>query len=340
MYMLIWSTSSMRAHPPTPFDFNFFGLSFPELCLQCLSAPHTMLAGSAVPDRFSWSVEAPKPIYHDLLREWLGSRLKEWQRQGKSHHFLNQIIQPNGTNGHSQEFESIGEVEEKYYQHLTSVYETWKALPEKQKQESWRTECAKAFAREQEIHKQTKRSLELAEQEIQHLHSQLAQRNPYDHSTEYTHFGISTIPISCATTKHLPDLPNYEALLSRWRTRIAHQRSVQNPLPPPLPWATATPPNPNPNNNKHMNGSHQYRLPSQRDDHQQPDKEPDQASDEDEDLADAPGDDDIPEPQQQLGLDKGMLDPNLRDGDGVIVGEGGRVLTGLRDAMDMGRVRL
>lgn len=330
----------MCAHPLSPFDFNFFSLSFPELCLQCLSAPHTLLAGSAIPDRFSWSVEAPKPIYHEILREWLGSKLKDLQSRGKSHHFPNQIVQPNGTNGHSKDPEGIGEVEEKYYQHLTSVYETWKALPDKQKQESWRTECAKAFAREQEKHKQSIRSLEMAEQEIQHLRSQLAQRNPYDHSTEYTQFGIPALPLSCETTRHIPELPSYEALLSRWRTRLAHQRSVQTPLPPPSPWATATPPNPNNNNNNQMNGHHQYRLPPQRDDHQQPDNEPDQASDEDEDLADAPGDDDTSEQQQQIGMDRGMLDPNLReDGDGAedMDGEGGRVLMGLKEAMEMGR---
>lgn len=230
------------------------------------------------------------------------------------------------------------EVEEKYNQYLTRVYETWRALPEKQKQESWRTECAKAFAREQEKHKQTKRSLELVEQEMQHLHSQLAQRNPYDHSTEYIQFGISTLPLSRETTKHLPDLPSYEALLSRWRTQLAHQRSVQNPLPPPSPWATATPLNPNSNSNL-INGTHQYPPPPQRDNQQQPDNEQDQVFDEDEDLADAPGDDDTSEQQQQLGMDKGMLDPNLRDGDGAVDmdGEGGRVLMDLREAMDMGR---
>ena len=337
----------MRAHPSSPFDFNFFSLSFPELCLQCLSAPHTLLAGSALPDRFSWSVEAPKPIHYDILREWLGSKLKDLQPRGKSHHFPNQIIQPNGTNGHSQDREGMGAVEEKYYQHLTSVYETWKALSEKQRQESWRTECAKAFAREQEKHKQTLRSLETAEQEIQHLRSQVAQRNPFDHSTEYTQFGTSALPISREATKHIPELPSYEALLSRWRTRLAHQRSVQTPLPPPSPWATATPPNLNNNNNNNnnhhhqhhqMNGHHRYLPPPQRGDHQQPDHEQDPASDEDEDLADAPGDDDLSEQQQQLGMDKGMLDPDLRDGGGTedMDGEGGRVLMGLREAIDMG----
>ena len=327
----------MRAHPPSPFDFNFFSLSFPELCLQCLSAPQSLLVGSTVPDRFSWSLEAPRQIYYDILREWLGSKLKELQPRGKSHHFPNQIIQPNGINGHSQDPESIGEVEERFYQHLTSVYESWRGLPEKQRQESWRTECAKAFAREQEKHKQTKRSLELAEQEIQHLRSQLAHKNPYDQSTEYTNFGISPLPLTRETTRNIPDLPSYEALLSRWRTRLAHQRSVQIPLPPPSPWATATPLNPT---GKHMNGHHHYPPPPQRDDQPQPDHEQDQVSDEDEDLADAPGDDDISEQQQQqLGMDKGVLDPNLRDGDGVedLDGEGGRVLMELREAMDMGR---
>ena len=326
----------MRAHPPSPFDFNFFNLSFPELCLQCLSAPHTLLAGSAVPDRFSWSTEAPKTISYEILREWLGPRLKDLQLREKSHHFPNQIIQPNGTNGHAQDPDGVGELEEKYYQHLTNVYETWKALPEKQKQESWRTECAKAFAREQEKHNQTKRSLELAEQETQHLRSQLAQRNSYNQATEYAHFGISPLPLSRETTKNIPELPSYETLLSRWRTRLAHQRSIQTPLPPLSPWAAATTPNLNSN---HMNGTHQYPPPPQRDDQQRLDNEADQASDEDEDLADAPGDDDIPEQQEQLGMDKGVLDPHLRDGDGTgdMDGEGGRVLMELREAMDMGR---
>lgn len=335
--MLTWSTSSLLAHPPTPFAFNFFSLSFPELCLQCLSAPHTLLTGSAVPDRFSWSVEAPKPVYHDLLREWLGLKLKDWQRQRKSHLFPNQVAQPNGTNGHLQDPDCLGELEEKYYQHLTSVYESWRALPDKQRQDSWRTECAKALAREQEKHDQTKRSFELAEQEIQHLRSQLSPRNPYDHSTDYTHFGNPALALSRETTKHLPNLPSYEALLSRWRTRVAHQRSRQYPLPPPSPWATASTPSSNKN---HINGTHQYPPPPQRNNHQQPDSEQDQVSDEDEDLADAPGDDDISEQQQeQLGLDKGMLDPNLQDGDevGDIEGKGGRVLMGLREAMDIER---
>ena len=84
-----------------------------------------------------------------------------------------------------------------------------------------------------------------------------------------------------------------------------------------------------------MNGTFQYPPPLQRDDQQQPDNEQDQASDEDEDLADAPGDDDTSEQQHELGMDKGMLDPNLRDGDGDMDGEGGRVLMGLREAMDM-----
>ena len=335
----------MRAHPPLPFEFNFFSLSFPELCLQCLSAPHALLAGSAVPDRFSWSLEAPKQTYYDILREWLGSKLKDLQPRGKSHHFPNQAIQSNGINGHSQDSESMGEMGEKFYQHLTGVYETWRVLPEKQRQESWRTECAKAFAREQEKHKQTKRSLELAEQEIQHLRSQLAHKNPYDHSTEYTNFAISSLPLTRETTKNIPDLPSYEALLSRWRTRLAHQRSVQTPLPPPSPWATTTTPlNPTTTTTStHVNGHHHYPPPPQRDgqqQRQQPDHEQDQISDEDEDLADAPGDDDISEQQQhQLGMDKGVLDPNLRDGDGIddLDGEGGRVLMELREAMDMGR---
>ena len=85
-----------------------------------------------------------------------------------------------------------------------------------------------------------------------------------------------------------------------------------------------------------MNGTYHFPPPLQRDQQQQqPDNGQDQASDEDEDLVDAPGDDDTSDQQQPLGMDKGMLDPNLRDGEGDLDGEGGRVLMGLREAMDM-----
>lgn len=301
-----------------------------------------------VPDRFTWSFEAPKYIQHDLIREWLGSKLKDWQQQRNQYLSSTLDNQSNGTNGHSQNHfdqDSLGEVEETYFQHLSSTYESWKALPDKHKQEIWRAECAKAFAREQEKHKETTSKLELAEQEIQHLRAQLSQRSPYDPGSDYSLFPNSTLPISRATSSQLPNPAtwNSESLISTWRARIQHQRSVQQPLPPPSPWATATPPNLN-NSDHRTNGTMPLPHPDRSSGQHRQDKEHDPPSDDDEDLADAPGDEDTFGQEQELEMERGVLDPDLRGGErsgggGDVDGEGGRMLMGLRDHTDYGNAQ-
>ena len=326
----------MCAHPPSPFDFNFFTLSFPELCLQCLSASHSLLAGSSVPDRLSWSTEAPQLAHRDLLREWIGTRLKDWRRQ-RQPNFSPSHGQPNGANGHLQDQTDsvLSGVEEKYYQHLSSAFDAWKPLSEKQKQDRWREECAKAYAREQERHQETKRKLDLAEQEIQHLRFRLDQIHQ---PPEFSTFSPSILPISRGTATNITDTQSWtpENLISKWKTRIQASRSTQHPLPAPSPWATSTPPNLNTN---HTNGNAAFAQFRARGD-QRPyhNDNPEAPSDEDGDLADAPGDEEEldPEHNQHQHIDKGMLDPHLRDGNGngEADGEGhagGRMLMGLRE---------
>lgn len=196
----------------------------------------------------------------------------------------------------------------------------------------WLLECAKAFTREEERHKETRRKLDLAEQEIQHLRSLLAQQTRQH--PELLAFGPNTLPISRETAEYLPTPPgswNYEILLAKWNGRIQSSRNTQHHLP--APWATATPSR---LNNDHTNDS-VYLTEKQS--HENNDERP--PSDEDEDLADAPGDED------DMAMEKGVLDPSLRanevDGEGQA---GGRMLLGLREyaepgererRMDMGR---
>ena len=321
----------MRAHPASPFDFNFFSFSFPQLCLRCLSTPLSLLMRPSAPDKQTWSPEAPQPIYHDILRDWLGNRLKDWRRQRNP--YPEQI---NGSNGHQQDYldeEVQSEEEGKYYQHLSSAFDAWKALPEKQKQERWREECAKAFAREQEAHEETRRKLDFAEQEIQHLRSQLNQM----HHPGFQPFPPSVLPITRETVANLTDSQNWNfgALLSKYRAQIQSNRSIQHPLPTPSPWAAPTP-NMNNGNENHTNGAPSYSQYSHGDEQRPFDNGDDQArSGEDEDLVDAPGDEDDMG-NENTPMDRGMLDPNLRDGDPIldIDGEGevgGRMLMGLRE---------
>lgn len=327
---LLTSICSARAHPLSPFSFNFFGLSFPELCLQCLSAPQSLLSSPAIPDPLSWSIDAPEIAHYEILRDWLGAKLQAWRRQrqpqyGPNHHHDQQT---NGANGHSHEeptSDSLADIEGKYKEHLSSAYDTWRVLSEKEKHHTWLLECAKAFTREQEAHRDTKRELDLAEQKLQLLRSQLGKTHK---SPEPVLYPPAILPISRETATQLPNSGawNHENLLRKWRSRIQSTRNMQLPLPPPSPWATATPPNLNSN---HTNGgAYPHARSENRKSHLQDDA--DAPSDEDEDLVDAPGDED--DLGQHGGMSKGMLDPSLRDQDADGEGQaGGRMLMGLRE---------
>ena len=303
-----------------------------------------------MPDRQCWSSDAPQLAHYEHLQERLGTRLKDWQRQHQPRFGVNTTPQ-NGTNGHMQDHsddEQLRLMEEKYYQHLSTAFDAWKALSEKQKQERWREECAKAFAREQEKHLETQRKLDLAEQEIQRLRSRFDQIHQ---PPEFSSFPPSTLPISRETAANISEPRKWtpEHLISKWKTRIQTSRSAQHPLPAPSPWATATPPNLNSN---HTNGNSTFAQFRARGD-QQPyhNDDPEAPSDEDEDLADAPGDEEELDQQhnQHQTIGKGMLDPHLRDGNGDGEGHaGGGMLMGIREynasegvgegsTMDMGR---
>lgn len=314
---------SSRAHPPSPVDFNFFGFSFPELCLHCLSAPHLLLSSPTIPDPNSWSTEAPKIAHYEVLRDWLDSKLKDWQRQRLPQRGPDHNHRLNGTNGHVQEqlgSDTFRTEVQQYKQHLSSVYDQWKVLSDKKKQDTWVLECAKALTREQEKHKETKHQLDLAEQKVQLLRSQLSQSQ---RPPEFSAYNPATLPISRETANYLPpsDFFNYETLLLKWKGRIQSTRSMQQPLPNPSPWADAAPPN---LNSDHTNGSAYDHSPrgDQMDRYNDVAEPP---SDEDEDLADAPGDEE--ELDQHRRMDKDILDPALRDGKANGEGQtGGRIV--------------
>ena len=288
----------------------------------------------------------PKIAHYEILRDWLEDRLTNWHRLRQPQFEPNNSYQSNGTNGH---FQVSGTSElrtdiEKHENCLASTYDAWKMVSDKRKQEIWLNECAKAFAREQEKHKETRRRLDLAEQKIQLLRAQLGQAH---RTPETDMYSPSVLPISRETADYLPNSEffSYEGLLSKWKTRVQATRSTQQPLPLPSSWTTATSPNLNENHQSNGVAYPQQKRPDPQFSHR--DGGEHHPDNDDEDLVDAPGDED--DLGQDDGMEKDVLDPSLRDADadGDVDGEaGGRMLMGLREydgpgvgngAMDIGR---
>lgn len=204
--------------------------------------------------------------------------------------------------------------ESTYYEHLEDAFRRWKKLPERERQDIWHYECAKAFAREQEKHQATCRKLEQAEQELQQLRTRLEQFKHLPSAPDASPYQPATIPLSREAVSHLPDSTkwDYNTLVSKWRNRLRSARSTQLSLPgtngdhtSPTPQAVE------------LNGyrtrsilQHRASWPSQEDGM-------DAQGDDEEALVDAPGEEDtdqgcsLGEPSLHR---RGVLNPNLRGG--------------------------
>ena len=294
--------ASLRAQPRNLFDFNWFNQSFPAICLRCLSAPVALVTNPRFPGRPSWPVEPPGVDELRHLEHWLKSRLDSWKKRrrplgGDSHH------KTNGANGHAIHPQPTQEVDEgkEYMNHLLSVYQTWKSLSEEQKQQDWRLECQKALAREQEAHNSTTARLEMVEQQLRHLRAQLDQGRNHQQSTEL----LSQDALDELNNDVVVSSWDPESAILKWKTRIRNVRNdvrnIQQPLPnapisKPL-WSQtvvakpltngAAPPMQAPPMQPHRSDQRVHQNDAPDLEHEPPDE-----VDNDEDLVDAPGDDD------------------------------------------------
>lgn len=210
-----------------------------------------------------------------------------------------------------------------YSKHLSCMYQAWKSLSEIQKQENWRLECQRAFTWEREKHRETEAKLDHAQQEVQHLRAQLEQQSDHQRLTEFSHFPPATMPLSREALRALGDHHNlsewsYEATILKWKARIQYERNFQRPLPNLMAttWPASMEAGPLTNGTPYpqLHSHHRRML-----DHNAYDAEHD-LSEDDEDLADAPGDDDEDEElttsnriASEAIMDRRMLDPHLRD---------------------------
>lgn len=260
--------------------------------------------------------------------------------------------QVNGMNGHMarNQLDTEAEEEARYTKHLHDAFQAWKALPEKQKHEAWRTESLRAYAREQEKRHEADARLQRVEQEAQHLRAQVAQLSKCQQPREFVLFPPTTLPLPTDIAKAALETAaqsgfdaadwDYDRLVAKWKSRIRGDHNThmagQQPLPTAAPmknWNFSTP---------GANGSTAGSTPRHLFPEQPPrrvdsteDAEHDEDYDEDggADMEDAPGEEEdaagVRAPEALMTRGVGVLDPSLRGGKGSeevmegIEGDGG-----------------
>lgn len=237
---------SARSQPaPTPFDFDPFSLTYPALCLRCLHPPPTLFSGQPFSTTSSWSIEAPGPAQLEPLRQYFQETYRRWRSEkavAEGRKDPRNLV--NGhSNGYTYSDQQAQQEQDKVMKHLTSAFNHWKVVPEKQRQESWRLEVLRAYAHEQEKQKATAVSLESAEQEVLRLRAQVDQLSKCQQPREFLLFPPTAIPIPQDAIKEMSktglDLAalDYDTLVDKWKGVIhRHHRSntgmaAQKPLP-------------------------------------------------------------------------------------------------------------
>lgn len=258
------------------------------------------------------------------MKRFIFAKLQEWKAR---------ISQDDDNTGDvdAQILDNLTKEEAAYQHHFAQAYTNWQNLSQDKRKEQWRFECQRAFAEEYDRHQDTRERLDQLEQEIHHLRDQLNQHQN-GHPSSSSGLNITSVPVSrftmtSFTSQKARDLQHwdYDRLLDKWKNRIRQDRSVQHPLPSAAPL---------PANNGPTNGaSSSYGHNGALDDPEQRYQDDGDYENEDEDLVDAPGEEEdedmVPTVQPHERMASDVLDPNLRDGGGNM-DDGGRMLMGLK----------
>ncbi|KAL8840736.1 MAG: hypothetical protein Q9170_001174 [Blastenia crenularia] len=314
--------ANARAHPQSPFDFEFFCLGFPGLCLRCMPPPRSMSSHHSNLGQETWRPEPPGPAEYEYMKRYVFAKLQERKAR------ITQDDHRSDSSGHvgKQLMDDISKEEVIYQQHFEQAYSNWQTLPPARKQDEWRLDCQKAYAEEYDRHRETRERLDQLEQEIHHLRERLEKDGQASSSIfENTVMPLSRTTINSFSPQQARNLQlwDYDRLLDKWKQRIQQQRSTQHPLPAVGPWSPHDEP---------VNGAESTFEQRPHDETQLYHDEGDNEV-EDEDLADAPGEDedeDLASATVHNGLmGRDVLDPTLRPSSGN-VDDGGRILMGLK----------
>jgi hypothetical protein len=227
---------SSTAHT-TPFTFDFLAQSFPALVLHILPHQPTILSSQLIPSAKCWPIDPPTKTHFDLLRKLLASRLDEFaaeQRAARNQRDSEDSVPSVSSNDTVVlSFDSSS-----YFEHLGNAYNAWAGLQDLEKHKQYHLEFARAYAREQLAHAETKAQLEHAKHVNAHQGIQIKRLNELQQPQEFLRSPALAAPYTTeigkfvATQLGSDQLPEAEALISKWRPSVKNNPGFQRGLMP------------------------------------------------------------------------------------------------------------
>lgn len=170
-----------REKPPTLWDFDYYGTTFPGLCLKLLPSPRLLFSVNPLSADDTWPLDPPGAPHLHALREAVTSHAAKLGFVAGS-----------------------TEVQRSLY-HLDTMYSAFEAQSEAQKQSVWRLETLRAYAKSQKRLAEKNTELRLARQHAEYF------RQQFERLTAASKRSSATTPTSAT----LPSDPRMEQVYAQ-----------------------------------------------------------------------------------------------------------------------------
>ncbi|KAF2434316.1 hypothetical protein EJ08DRAFT_500250 [Tothia fuscella] len=215
------------------FEFDFFALNFPTLCLRILPAPTTIFSPTPFPTPDSWSIDPPTQIQYDALIRTVEDRgrvaHKQWQARPSS-------TASDTTAQLPQELSNLTRI----YTHITEAFNHWDGLSDEQRRETWQLETLRNYTRAEEERKEAQNAITSLRRQIDHLSQSLERANaawPGANPQQFSQYSpLTSLRLSNEQMQELckqgVDFSgwDYARLIDKWKLILREERNSANGL--------------------------------------------------------------------------------------------------------------
>ena len=197
----------------------------------------TLSAAQIIENANHCPVGPPNETHHELLKKHLQRKLESFetkQKHAQERHDLMELFSPEDGGRDAQPLEQSEF--SSFYNHLAQAFDVWKSTPDPQKATAWHLEVLRAHSSAHDEAIKLREELVKAEAQMSHLRLQIARLNECQQPKEYT-FNIPTNhEIDPETVNFLSnakaDIPlDRESLIKKWATVVKDDRKYQRALP-------------------------------------------------------------------------------------------------------------
>ena len=210
----------------SPFDFDFQAQTFPSLVLLLLPLPPSLHAAQPIPTPHCVPLEYPGPQQLQPVREQVQSLIDRWRMAS-----LSEQSKPGGY--HSPTVLDIAKQHtDMARQHIELAYQNWAPLPHDRKQDVWKIELMRAFAREGARRKEKDDHLHRVEQEARRLQNEVDMLSRCQWPREFALFPPERRTASTAVSKEFQQdfgpsslrgtesYWDYDNLVQKWKKAV------------------------------------------------------------------------------------------------------------------------